>query len=218
MKAALLLLFLTGCASVGGPSVVVPKADKWAPDTSGIARVIGYTIASACPVMVPEEGPWYYALTAGHVMASSGPFGMSDTHDAMWSNRDSSAWGVLTAHSPISKARDLIWVKSDRPFPKAYPIAKDAPLPKESLWVTGYDWRNESDAFAERVWKVETLRIVATHIIFKPSVDGGTSGDCVLNDKEEVVGIMAFGKGVGIGGEVGGVVGVWGELFPKLEE
>lgn len=189
------------CAGVAA----VPKQAS-IPDVSKIVRVSGrWTLGSACPV-----GP-HTALSAAHVVDPR-PFdksvpltpvvfsqgALTDTFRAefSYSHRD---LAVLTTESTL----------------EFYPIAVARPQAGDTLYLTGFDWRDAKRAFADRTWEVRDLRVVAGLLIYNPPGEPGTSGSCVLNSAGEVVAINIAGKGVGKFGteEVGLGVLIAGETF-----
>jgi hypothetical protein len=203
---------LTGCASraprVTGTIQVAP-----APDLSGVLRVVGLRgIAHACPV-APDK-----ALTNVHVVGEyydSRPFIWStDTADGLLGNVPVGLFWATNRTTEGDAFRDLARVAPFRStFPRWYPIATAAPIPGETVWFVGYDWRRKNDAFARRVFKSKVLRAVSGHLIYAPAGTPGSSGSCVLNAAGQVVAINAAGMGTDDKGEVGIGVGVWGSLL-----
>lgn len=174
-----------------------------APDLSATIQLMGrFTSAHACPV-----GP-QKALTAAHVIDLR-PFEATPLYPYRWQQGDADG---IVADGSASITSDLAELKPNplRPFPRWYSLASSAPAVGSHLWIRGYDFRKGKNAFAPRDWEVEVLRVVAGHIIVKPSVDFGTSGSCMLNEKGEVVGILAKGVNLHNEDEVGLGVGVWG--------
>jgi len=53
------------------------------------------------------------------------------------------------------------------------------------------------------------LRTIADNLILDENSKPGSSGGCVLNDKGEIVGIVAWGRQMPDGGVIGITVGVW---------
>jgi hypothetical protein len=199
---ALLTMACSGCA--GKASGLFAEPVK--PDVSRIVRLSGrFAMGSGCPV-----GP-RKILTAAHVIDPR-PF---DRTPLM---RTYFAQGTVTglATPEYSHAvRDLALLEASVDV-EFYPVAKAAPQAGDSLWLTGYDWRDVKRAFAERTWEVKALRSVAgSLLIYDPAGEPGTSGSCVLNAAGEVVAINVGGKGVGrmFDGEVGVGVLVAGESF-----
>jgi hypothetical protein len=195
----------TGCAGCGA-SKAKPVTEPSPPDTSKIVKVVGrWTIASACPVALR------HALTAAHVIDPR-PFDQYPGYvPLVW--QQGGRGGVFNVYQKqtfamnggqpsiesrpdVSMMRDIatLQTESDLDF---YPIATVPPEPGDTLYMTGYDWRSKRGAFADRVWVVKLLRIVAGHLIFDPAGEPGTSGSCILNGAGEVVGINIAGKVVG---------------------
>jgi Trypsin-like peptidase domain len=197
----LALVLVTACAGKA-PSVVEAPTK---PDMSKIVRVSGrWTLGSACPIgphtalsaaHVVDPRPFDREIPLSPVVFSQGP--LIDTFRAEYSfaHRD---LAVLTTESTL----------------EYYRIAVARPQAGDSLYLTGFDWRDVKRAFADRMWEVKDLRVVAGLLIYTPPGDPGTSGSCVLNQAGEVVAINIARKGVGKFGteEVGLGVLIAGEI------
>ncbi len=59
-----------------------------------------------------------------------------------------------------------------------------------------YNFGSTKDFFAERRQKAKVLRVVADHIVFDKGPKGGASGSCLLNESNQVVGIVIWGMQV----------------------
>lgn len=214
MTRALLAAFiatglLSSCASAplkaASACPCLTRIEGGRPDTSGILRLMGrFGAAHACPLAAD------LILTNGHVVDPR-PF---DPDVPTLPYRYSDGAGNAGVVAPVSTERcaDLA-VMAVRPggTVKPYPRASVAPEPGDHVWFIGYDWSSKNKAFAEKVIDAKVLRVVAGHLILDEAGDPGSSGSCVLNAKGEVVAINSFGKQVGVGEEVEGVVGVWGD-------
>lgn len=177
------------------------------PDLTRVVQLVGrFSMAHACPVE-PDR-----ALTAAHVIDPR-PFESTPLYPFRWQQGEADG---ITIGGAVSLTTDLADLQPSRPFPKWYPLAKEAPKEGAHLWIRGYDFRKGKNAFAPRDWEVEVLRIVAGHVVFRPTVDFGTSGSCILNEEGEVVGVIAKGITMRNDEEVGMGVGVWGNwLKPR---
>ena len=171
------------------------------PDLSGVLSLIGQTsMAQACPI-APDR-----ALTSAHVVGDYDRF--------IWSAQGQQ--GLLGAPSTTIKDRfrDLAVVAPYRgAFPRAYVLASAAPAPGARVWFAGFDFRRKRDAFAQRIFAAEVIRVFNGHVVYSPAGVPGTSGSCVLNVAGEVVAINMGGKDTNDNQMVGIAVGVWGELL-----
>jgi V8-like Glu-specific endopeptidase len=181
----------SGCASGGKPAVELA-----APDTSRVLKLIGrFTIASGCPVSE------HLAFTAAHVVDPR-PFDKDAPYTAgvFQQGGRGGTYKVLRRveglEAPVSWERDVAMIETEASW-ESYRLAPEAPEPGSTLFVVGFDWRSKRNAFAERVWKLKLLRIVAGHLIYDPAGEPGTSGSCILNEDGLVVGINTGGKYVG---------------------
>lgn len=169
------------------------------PDMSGIMPLIGKgTLAHACPISPVK------ALTAAHVVSKGG----EDESPRFHHFQQGDVVGT-TNRVEVFEDADIALVWLDKPVKKFYPLAPTAPIPGEKLFLRGFDFRRQKDALAPRDWEVTVLRTVAGHVVFKPGVEQGTSGSCILNQQGEVVGIVAFGVSIEGGSEAVVGVGVW---------
>jgi hypothetical protein len=197
--------FTYGCASA-------PKTARISapPDTTGVLAIMGkYSIAHACPV---SEN---LALTAAHVIDPR-PFDKeTPLHGSRWSAAGEE--GLIDSDAVLRES-DLGFISSLKPFPAFYQHAEEAPEVGETLWLVGYNWSGAKEAFAEKIIRVEVVRLVAGHLIFNRAGQPGSSGSCVLNSRGELVGINVAGMGVGYKEEVGIAVSVWGAWWPTPKE
>lgn len=163
------------------------------PNLEKSVQLIGKSSAAqACPI-APDM-----AFTAAHVVDP----------DTLQRWQQGSAYGVTVGWT-VREAVDLATIQPKKNFPEHYNIAKEPPKVGDFLWIRGYDFRKKDNAFGPRDFKVEVLRLVAGHIVVKPTVDHGTSGACMLNATGDVVGIVAKGMSTADGGAVAVGVGVW---------
>lgn len=201
--AALLLVLLSGCASVGIGGQVPTFS---APDTDAILRVVGrFASAHACPVSET------LALTSAHV-TDLRPFDMAlPAFPAAWS--DGAGREGWLRPLRVEVARDLALMQSDVAFARHYAVAATPPVAGEKLWTLAYDWRRWASMYGPRVLDVRVLRVVARTVIFAPELYPGSSGACVLNASGEVVAVNAAVHRADDSRAVGVAVGVWGERY-----
>jgi hypothetical protein len=198
-------LMLSGCSA----KTVFVKEPEY-PDTTGVLALMGKAaIAHACAI-----GP-YEALTAAHVIDPR-PFDPSfPLVGARWSAGNLSG---LAIPGYVWAEVDIGTLTSQEPFPKFYERVDSAPELGESLYLVQYSWQSADKAFADKVLEVTVKRVVAGHVIFDPSGEGGSSGSCLLNQAGKLVGINIAGKGVGFNEEVGIAVGLWGDWYYRKPE
>lgn len=207
---AILLGLLTACASAPRATTGMTTAggkdriEGGRPDTSGILRFVGrFNLAHGCPV-------GDVVLTAAHVIDPR-PF---EPDVPLLPYRYSDGAGNAGVVAPVSTERCAdLGVMAVRPgsVVRPYPRAAAEPRPGDRVWYVGYDWSGKKRAFAEKVYHAEVIRVVAGHLVLDEAGDVGSSGSCVLNQAGEVVAINTWGRQVGMGDEVEGVVGIWGD-------
>lgn len=201
--AALCLASSSACAAKARPITGTVSVAPQGPDLSGVLALMGDGgMAQACPI-APDA-----ALTNAHVVGK-------DYERFIWESRG--RIGLLGAPSSTIKDRfrDLARVapQDGTTFPHWYAVAKEAPKAGDKVRFRGWDFRKRRDAFAARDFDSVVLRVVNGHVIYHPPGVRGTSGSCVLNAGGEVVAVNAFGHSTEDQSEVGGGVGVWGELL-----
>lgn len=165
-----------------------------------------FSAASGCPISETT------ALTAAHVVDEE-PFDPRvPLSPARW--EDSLGNSGVIRKMKVSNEADLavVWVDPAKTFKRWYPIAKKGPREGDALFVKGYDFRTQKNVYGDREWtKAKVLRTVAGHIVFKPKVDFGTSGSCILNGDGEVVGVVAW---ILAALDVTAGPAVWGDWLP----
>ena len=180
-------------------AVVAVLALAGSVDYNSVLRLVGDGAAHACPVTE------HLALTAKHVGYDEEGKPQSYRFDT----RDGVA-GTVTAVWRSASA-DLAMLYTEARL-RAYTIAGQQLQPGDALSLLGYDWRKEENAYGERVWLGELLRVRAGHLVFKHPGEGGSSGSCVFNSAGEVeainVGVKSTQDQKGVGVAVS-VVGAW---------
>jgi hypothetical protein len=198
-------VMLSGCSA---KTVLVKEPEH--PDTTGVLALMGKTaIAHACAIG-PRE-----ALTAAHVME---PRPLEPSVPLVGSRWSAGTLSGRAVPGYVWAEVDIVTLSSLDAFPKYYERVDSAPEPGETLWLVQYSWESADKAFADKVLEVTVKRVVAGHVIFDPSGEGGSSGSCLLNKVGKLVGINIAGKGVGFNEEVGIAVGLWGDWYYRKPE
>lgn len=149
-------------------------------DTSGVAAIFGrFSMGHGCPI-----GP-DTMYTAAHVV-SPAPFSDFGTPPVRWSMKGSAGIAYV---QEIDPSADLALLKSVQAFPKWYKIAEDPPKVEDRVAVVGYDFSRPSKAFMDKIFLFKVTWVVAGHLLYDGSGEAGSSGSCVLNENDEVVGI-----------------------------
>ena len=113
--------------------------------------------------------------------------------------------------------RDLATVEIDGEDPRyrvaalgempRYRVAATAPIPKEKVHWYEFNFHNRKEFLRQERREAKVLRTVAGHIVFDKGPVNGASGSCLLNEREEVVGIVIWtfyvrGKSVGVAASI----------------
>ncbi len=110
-------------------------------------------------------------------------------------------------------ARDLATISIDARVPR-YQVAGMPPEPKEKVHWYEFNLNSKKDYFKQERRDAKILRTISGHIVFDKSPVGGASGSCLLNEREEVVGIVIWSLRRGVGVAVS-IVDKW---QPKVKE
>lgn len=185
---ALAVLFLS-CASAPPKVGTLPT-----PDMDAVVRLIGrFSTAHGCPFSHPRLGS-RYALTAGHVVDNRPADPQSPLYGGRWSDGGGHS-GLFQAVVAFQSADLAVIEREDKqPFDLAYPLAAFPPTPGERVFILGYDQRAKATAMGPAITEGRVLRIVADNLILDADSRPGSSGSCVLNERSEVVGIVAWGR------------------------
>lgn len=182
--------------------------------TRGTLRLVGRFSGGHACVISPR-----LALTNGHIVDPR-PFDKDvPLLPYTYSDDDGGEGVVVPIPGRLEQSRDLAAMEpmneADE-FKHYLPVAKERPKPGDRVWILGYDWSNKKTALADDPIEAKVTRVVALHINFYPSGQGGSSGSCVVNEAGEVVGINE-GAWPTDDGEAGTAVGVWGVYKDKLQ-
>lgn len=206
-----LALLWSGCATVQseGPFLSNPA------DISGMVSVATDRgpVGQVCPIS-PR-----FALTASHVSgATLTPIFTGDFKRVGRSLlADIDGYPIHIHEFAFDRYRDLaiVEIKQGITFPRYYKLADVLPQKGDKLYLRGF---NVGQGFTEKVFEVEVINVSMGYIYYKPAGEGGSSGSCLLNQDNEIVGINVHGYRYGMGNEVGGgclTVGRFGaERFP----
>ncbi len=206
---ALGAILLTACGVAAPPPQVTPTTPTPAPkpklETRGFLPFItNFGLAQICPVGE------YLALTARHVGTAEKGNGAIE--------RVSGFWSAPTGEHGIGWAldydyrRDVAIMQSSVAFPHVYAVAGEPPAIKSKVTIAGYEYRPGRVPLMARYITTEVINIVATHLVLEEAGVQGFSGSCVLNARNEVVGVYFGTIGLDAGREAGVAAGVWGEL------
>lgn len=161
------------------------------PNTRGILSVVNLAgFAHACPI-----GP-KLAITARHVVDADPLKPEVPMYPQRWFQDvpGASEHGIL---DPIrtSGYSDLALAESDDTFAMYYSIAAEAPKPGDTLTWLSYNFAKRSRAFDRKPLNGKVARVFAGMIVMDEETVPGSSGSCVLNDRNEVVAIVSRGIG-----------------------
>ena len=138
----------------------------------------------------------------------------------------STPYGVAT---PVwaDYTRDLAAVEIDGETPRVaaigevprYRVAATEPTEKEKVHWYEFNFHNRKDFLRQERREAKVLRTVAGHIVFDKGPTGGASGSCLLNEREEVVGIVIWSIPMrGKRGNVGVAASIVNEWNPKEQQ
>ena len=155
------------------------------PNTNGVLRLIGrWASAHGCPV----DG---IILTAAHV--NNLFYGTTNMNTILvgyqWEDGDGNK-GMLSGAS-ASLFRDLGLMNLESGEPRYYRHAPKEPSPGDALFWLEYNDDTPENLYTRRVGRGSLLRNVSGHLLLDKGPTKGASGSCVLNSKDEVVGVVA---------------------------
>lgn len=186
-------LVLTGCSACAtAPAIPVcpecpPERARVEPDVTRMATLVGIDgLAHACPVEI--VGDKTLMLTARHVAVSRTASLLAEPGPSAYAVRIGDAFGFATPvlHSDIL---DIGVMVADFASPLApYRIATERPKVGDSVWLVDFD-RRKKQAFQDKGVEATVVTVLPGHILLDDFGQPGASGGCVLNRKEEVVGI-----------------------------
>jgi S1-C subfamily serine protease len=214
-----LAIVLGGCAHgqlVPAATVTTPAEIEARRGVDDMLSVIGrFTIAHACPV---ETAGGRFLLTNAHVVDER-PFDATiGAFPVRWS--DGSGNEGLAVPERVLVSVDLAFLhvtESSGPIARWYPIAAFAPSTGDRVSVLGYRWEGRDHVLEQRRVTAKVTRVVAGHAVYDEGARPGSSGSCVLNDRDEVVGVNAWQIPAGLGEAVGVAVGIWGIWAPRAD-
>jgi len=179
------------------------QAQSPEPEMGNVLRVMGrFGVAHACPISPTM------ALTNAHVVDLR-PFDNTPLYGARYQNIRGDGYGMAEGMI-VSINEDLALMMLKPSTTGFYQIATEPPKLGETLYWMAYDWRKGKTAFAPRRMSGQVVAVVTGNIVMNTDTPEGASGSCLLNSHDEVVGIVAWGKDVGVDDEVTIAIGVWG--------
>jgi S1-C subfamily serine protease len=185
MKKAIIALLmgvlLGGCAArvINTPAPMLDESGN--PIDVSVALIGRRGVGHGCPV-----GGFIY--TARHVMTDNKgePIGA-----VYWSDREgNSGRAVLWARD---EARDLAVLRIESGKTHTLEFADELKTGERVHWYE-YDWEDKGVAFNPKLrWANSIGPPIAQHLRLDEDPAVGASGGCVLNDQNEVLGIVAWG-------------------------
>ena len=181
---ALLLAATLGCAaradirSPEPPESVLPYSIQVVGDISiGGACAVGNQIFTAKHVVNPFMGRDAGAMAYGSGLSWSTPAGLRGYLNVEWSQ-----WYRDIAGLSLAWTEDL---------PKFWPYASGVVVGERVRWV-GYVWDPGERIMASRERQGKVLRTVGGYIVFDGDPVEGSSGGCLWNDADEVLGVVVW--------------------------
>jgi V8-like Glu-specific endopeptidase len=141
------------------------------------------SFAHACPIY-PN-----LALTSAHTVDRNPGSGEDEWVGGRYHSLDGASLGVFTPVL-VSKIGDYAVISLKGPVAGTYPLAAHDPVSGETVRWVEYAWNNTKDAGRANVQTSTVLRVVAGVIFLKDRIASGASGGCLLNSKDEVVGLI----------------------------
>lgn len=124
--------------------------------------------------------------------------------------------GTLTPIA-IDNAADLALLRPSVTLTHFHQIATAAPVAGELLHWFGYDWGKRKDVAKREKHEGKVARVVAGQIWIDQDSPAGTSGSCVENSADQVVGIIWAGHGMADGKDATGAVALFGGWRAEVE-
>jgi hypothetical protein len=183
-------------------------------DTDAMLALIGrHSVAHACPV---SEN---MALTAAHVIDLK----WYDPDFALVPYRFQNEYGEdgLAIPRYVVTSSDFGFVELQQPVSHFFPVATSAPNIGDMVWWVEFELRNKKEAFFQNVRSAKIVNVVAGTIYTDRSPMPGASGGCLLNESNEVLGVVSrawmFSRTYGKY-EVGDFTGVYPPWTPEIPD
>jgi V8-like Glu-specific endopeptidase len=154
-------------------------------------------------------------LTAAHVIDPRPDDPNAPTLRTRFEMEDGTV-GVLTPIM-IDTSADLALLRPSVPLTTYHVLAPYAPEEGELLHWFGYDWHKRSNVAKRERHEGRVSRLIAGQIWIEQDSPTGTSGSCVENAQNEVVGIIWAGKELDDGREATAAVAVYGPWRAEVE-
>ncbi len=177
-------------------------------------------VGHACPI-----GP-RLAISNAHVFAERSLMGTEYTGGRY--EPLAGVGGFADVAGVMTKYADIVILRLSRDV-QYYQIAKEGPKVGEKLSWLSYNWEKRRDAGKPLLVQGEVTSVAAGNVYFDGTSAPGSSGSCVLNENNEVVGLMMARIPIGTpiwnegnrsyNQEMAAVaVGVWGNWFPPVAD
>ena len=182
LRGLIALLFAAGVVGGGKPP------DKW-DRVGGIVRLQGrFGSGHACPI-APT-----LALTNAHMVDFREPTEVIMDGNVLPPNPPPYRFESLDTASSgstwvkaVAMREDLAILEGE--FKRFYPLAAECPLPDEKVINLAYSLDDKKGTLRPKVIESKVLVSVAGKIEYDESGSFGSSGSCVLNERDEVVAI-----------------------------
>lgn len=171
------------------------------PDTSAILLLDArLSFAEACPISE------HFALTAAHVIDPD-PL---DKDSLLVGSRFVSGNNNIGVVFPVgvSLFSDLGLLYSAQPFREVYRVSASPPAKGDEITYVYREFDSKKKFFERKTKTVKVHEVQGGTIISDDQLELGSSGSCVLNKDNEIVGIVAK---VWLSMDRGFIIGIWGD-------
>jgi len=184
LASALLALTFTSCAGGSTPMPDQASPSVHEPSAQVMSLIGRFGLAHACPV----EGR---IITAAHVAThiTSG----YQQYPVNYVYQQGALKGFLAPIGPPLSSRDISQMVVDIGDQPIYnPMAEKVEAGAGVYWFE-YEYSSMEDMLRQVRRNAVVNRLVAGHVVFNAEPTAGSSGGCLFNEADEVVGIISFG-------------------------